>query len=198
MRAYSISSVLRASLLARAVFGIVVIALLSLIIVSLSLPYTNWYYTTYKHGIQFVGAKNKNGQIEYFSVRVGGLDAQAIPAECDLVFHLKGEKYLIREIELNDVAEMDVDLTTITNDADGITRASIAGNDTRHQDFVVEFHFANGRIYHFYAWHSSISKTVCPFMFSNAQQNPISLPIGEQDMQKCLGIPESVVVVPGK
>jgi hypothetical protein len=192
------SSASRVVLLLKAAMGVALVAAISLIAMSCCSVWGNkWYYAAYKHEIQFVGTKGQDGQVEYFSVRVGGHNAQAIPAECELEFHWKGKKYLIREVELNDLAKMGVGAESTTGDTRGVVTAFLAGKDDSHRDFGVEFHFRNGRIYHFYAWHSSSSTVACPFMISIAHQQPVPFPLRDEQLQKSFGAPESVVAVRG-
>lgn len=156
-----------------------------------------WYHAYYKHEIEFVGKKGKDGRVEYFSVRVESPNAQAICAECELEFHWKGQKYLVRELGLNDLAEMGISAESNTWSPDGVIMGFLGGKDDRHQDYGVEFYFRNGRIYHFYARYSAHNNVACPFMISQSQRQPVSFPIGEEQLQKSFGVPDSVVAVPG-
>ena len=188
----------RVGLLLKAAIGVAVMAAISFIAMSCCSVWGNkWYYATYKHEIQFVGTNGQDGQVEYFSVRGGGHNAQAIPAECELAFHWKGQKYLVRELGLDDLARMGIGAESTTGDPHGIMTAFLAGKDDRHRDFGVEFHFRNGRIYHFYAWHSPRSTVGCPFMISIAHQQPVPFPLSDDQLQKSFGVPESVVAVRG-
>ena len=153
----------RVSLILTTSLGAAVMAALLLVVTSCCLVSENkWYYATYKPEIQFVGATGENGHVEYFSVRVGSHNAQAVPVAGDFEFHWKGHKYLIRELRLDDLAGMGIGPESIISGPDGVTRAFIGGLDASNQDFGVELYFKNGSIYQFYARHSAQNGVVCP------------------------------------
>ena len=171
--------------------------MLALALVSLSCLYvfgTEWHTALYKQGVEFKGHKDRHGRIGWFSVRVGGDDVQAISAECKLEFYWKGRRYLVREIGLDDLAEMGITPTQNDYDDDsGVTEAFVGGNSGKKQDFVVEFYFRNGRLHHFYAW----STGVCPFMISIEGHQPAPLPFDDGQLRKSCGVPDHVVSFPG-
>lgn len=184
--------------LVKATIGIAVTA--AIIFIAMSLPSGmghEWYHATYEHKTEFVGTKGKDGRIEYFSVRVGGDNAQAISTECELEFHWQGQKYRVSELELNDLTKMGISAKSNTRLPDGVMTACIGGKDDSHQDYGVEFYFRNGQIYHFYARHSAHNKVACPFMISIPQQQPVSFPLVDEQLRSTFGVPVSVVAVPG-
>lgn len=188
----------RVGILLMVAVGVAVLAAISFVAMyCFSIWEHEWYFASYKHEMKFVGTKGKDGRIEYFSVRIGGNNAQAISAECELEFHWKGQKYLVRELGLDDLAEMGVSAKSNTYTPSDVMTGFLGGKDDRNQDYGVEFYFRSGRIYHFYARYSAHNNVACPFMLSLSQRPPVSFPIGEEQLQKSFGVPDSVVAVPG-
>ena len=154
-----------------------------------------WYHATCDSGVKFVGAKGKKGDIEYFSVRVGDdRNAEESPAECDLQFHWNGRVYLVRDIGLAELAEMGASTEETET---GITEAFM-NKANEFPDSSVEFSLKDGRLYHFYAFHSAHNGRVCPFMLSAPGRQPVRFPITEDQLRESFCEPESVVGVPGK
>lgn len=154
---------------------------------------TEWHSALYTQGVKFTGNKDRHGNIQWFSVRVGGDDVQVISAECKLEFCWKGRRYPVREIGLDDLAGMGIAPTHDDYGDSGVTKAFVGGNTGKHPDFGVEFYFRNGRLQDFYAW----STGVCPFMISIEGHQPAPLPFDDGQLRKSCGEPDHVVSFPG-
>lgn len=186
----------RLCLIPKIVVSIVLMAIMCCVAITIFLlSESQWYYATYKHDVVFMGEKKGGGQIVYFAVRIGGHDGQAIPDKCGLELHWRGQRYLVREIGLNDLDLMGIKQRAVT--PEGNVMAFVGGNDEGNQDFCIEMYFVNGKIYHFYARHNPCSTVACPFLISINHQHPVSFPLKHQQLQENFGVPESVIAVVG-